>query len=256
MPVLCSDLNRRMHMGKIVVIIQARMGSTRLPGKVMMKLCGKTVLAHVIGRVSQSQSIDEIVIATTTNSQDDVIVTEGKKTGVKVFRGSEDNVLERYYLAAKEHEANIVVRITSDCPLIDPQVIEKMLWIYSSSRSDFVTNAGPISTKRTFPRGLDVEVFSNELLTEAFQKSVTEYQKEHVTPYMYENRTPQYFFCEKDYSSLRLTVDVEEDLMVVREIYKRLYRTNSRFSLTDILDVCIREPWIMRLNENVKQKND
>src|SRR5659263_124221 len=127
-------------MGNTIAIIQARMGSTRLPGKVMKDLQEKTVLAHVIERVKQAKMVDDIVIATTVAKTDDCIIAEALKCGAKVFRGSEEDVLSRYYLAAKENSANIVVRITSDCPLIDPKVIDQFITFFKNENYDIVTN--------------------------------------------------------------------------------------------------------------------
>lgn len=172
-------------MKKIVAIIQARMGSTRLPGKVMKKMFGRTVLSHVIERVKQSEEINEIVIATSTLEQDEVISKEAKKCGVNCFRGSEDDVLSRYYFTAKENNADAVVRITTDCPLIDPSIIDKIINNYKKNSYNLVTNAGIDTSQRKYPRGLDTEVFSIKDLEKAFSNAIESYQREHVTPYIY-----------------------------------------------------------------------
>ena len=178
---------------KIGAIIQARMGSTRLPGKVMMTLKNKTVLEHVIERVRQSNWIDEIIIATTTDKKDNDIEKEALKCGVKVFRGSEDDVLSRYYYAAKEYGLDIIVRITSDCPLIDSKVLDEVIQFYVDKNYDVVSNAGADLSKRTYPRGLDTEVFSFKVLENAFTNAKEPYQREHVTPYIYEKSDKIYF---------------------------------------------------------------
>ena len=149
---------------KTGVIVQTRMGSTRLPGKVMMDLCGKPVIDHVIDRLKRSRLSDEIIIATTTLERDKVVVEQAKKNGVKWFCGSEDDVLSRYYCAAKENDLDVVVRVTSDCPLIDPVILDNVVDFYMSNNYTLVTNAGINFEQRTFPRGLDVEVFSFSML--------------------------------------------------------------------------------------------
>lgn len=240
---------------KIAVIIQARMGSTRLSGKVMKDIYGKTVLSHVIDRVRQSKLIEDIIIATTSNDMDNIIETEAIKCGVKVFRGSENDVLSRYYLAAESNKIDVIVRITSDCPVIDPYVIDKIIQAYLKGQNDIVTNASSDLNERTYPRGLDTEVFSFESLKEAFNNAKKEYQKEHVTPYIYENS--KNIYCYKndvDYSKYRWTLDTEEDFELITEIYKKLYKGKHDFYLNDIIDLFIKEPNLASINENIKQK--
>lgn len=239
----------------ITVIIQARTGSTRLPGKVMKELCGKTVLAHDIERVSQAKMVDEIIIATTTHDSDDVIVQEAERLGVKVFRGSEDDVLSRYYFAAKEAEADVVVRITSDCPLIDPVILDDIIRVFLDGSYDIVTNAGNDLSKRTFPRGLDAEVFSFEMLETAHLKAVETYQREHVTPYIYENaKSVFYYQNDVDYSKYRWTLDTEEDWLLISAIYQRLYHGEHNFYFKDILSVMEENPELYNINKDIEQK--
>ncbi|TAH59052.1 MAG: acylneuraminate cytidylyltransferase, partial [Gottschalkiaceae bacterium] len=210
---------------KIVAIIQARMGSTRLPGKVMMKIAKKTVLDHVVTRVRQSQLIDEIIIATTIEQEDDIIVEEARKIGVKTYRGSEEDVLSRYYYAAKENDADTIIRITSDCPLIDPKITDEIIKFYKKHEYEIVANASSDLSKRTFPRGLDVEIFSFSQLEIAFMKAYEKYQREHVTPYIYEKAKKIYFYKnDVDYSKYRWTLDTEEDFELICRIYDELYK--------------------------------
>ncbi|HFQ80024.1 MAG TPA: acylneuraminate cytidylyltransferase, partial [Desulfobacterales bacterium] len=167
---------------KVTAIIQARMGSTRLPGKVMKHLTGKTVLQHVIDRVASARLLDEVIVATTISPQDDIIVTEAQKAGAKIFRGSEDDVLARYYHAAKTYKAEIIVRVTSDCPLFDPQILDEMLGIFLKENAngfnlDYMSN----SLQPTFPRGLDAEIFTMRVLTKTFHEADKDYEREHVT---------------------------------------------------------------------------
>jgi spore coat polysaccharide biosynthesis protein SpsF len=240
---------------KIGAIIQARMGSTRLPGKVMLELSGLTVLGHVIERVRQTEKIDTIVIATTNDICDDVIEKEALKHGALVFRGSEQNVLERYYLAAKENKFDVVVRVTSDCPLIDPHIIDSLIEIFQENNYEMVSNSGSDYLKRTIPQGLDVEVFSFALLEEAYLNADQSYQQEHVTPYIYENCQKVFFQRDhEDYSQLRLTLDTEEDFMLIKEIYNKLYNNRHDFYLPQILKLFADEPEIFQLNKHIKQK--
>ncbi|MFX0560701.1 NTP transferase domain-containing protein [Tepidibacillus infernus] len=240
---------------KVVAIIQARMGSTRLPGKVMKKIVGKTVLEHVIERVKRSKEINEIVIATTTKEDDDVIVKEAERLNVKYFRGSEDDVLSRYYYAAKEHHADIVVRITSDCPLIDPNITDGIIGYYNKHNYDIVTNAGSNLNQRTYPRGLDTEVFSIEQLEEAFKNAKEEYQREHVTPYLYEKSNKIYYYKNNDdYSNYRWTLDTPEDFKLITEIYEHLYKGESNFFLEEIINLFKEKPELIKINQGIEQK--
>lgn len=240
---------------KVGAIIQARMGSTRLPGKVMKNLSGKTVLSHVIERVKQSKEIDEIVIATSMSEQDEIISKEAKECNVKLFRGSEYNVLSRYYYAAKENNVDIIVRITSDCPLIDPIIIDNAINLYKENDHDIVTNAGSDLTKRTFPRGLDTEVFSFRILEEAFSNVEKDYQREHVTPYIYENSNKIYYYKnEVDYSNYRWTLDTKEDWKLISKVYDHLYNGEHDFYLNDIINLMKKYPELNEINKDIEQK--
>ncbi|TFD95795.1 cytidylyltransferase domain-containing protein [Jeotgalibacillus sp. R-1-5s-1] len=240
---------------KITAIIQTRMGSTRLPGKVLKKLGDKTVLAHVIERVSQSTEVDDIIIATTENPEDHQVVDEALKAGVKVFRGSESDVLSRYYYAAKQNNTDVVVRITSDCPLIDPNIIDEMIKLYINESYDIVTNAGSDISQRTYPRGLDAEIFSFGELKNAFSYAKEPYQLEHVTPYLYENSNNIYIYKHPyDYSMYRWTLDTNEDFNLITEIYKRLYRGEHSFYLNDIIQVFKKEADLFAINKHIEQK--
>lgn len=240
---------------KTGVIIQARMGSTRLSGKVMIELSGKTMLHHVIERVQQSELVDEIVIATTTHKRDDVIADEAVKCGVKVFRGDENDVLNRYYYAAKEYNIKVVIRIASDCPLIDPHVMDNIITYYLDGNYEIVTNASSDLSQRTYPRGLDVEVFSFDVLKNAFDHADKTYQREHVTPYIYENCKNIYFYKNDiDFSKYRWTLDTEEDLELITKVYERLYKGKHDFYLAQIVDLFNQNPELYHINEHVEQK--
>lgn len=242
-------------MEKVVAIIQARMGSTRLPGKVMKKIAGTTVLSHVIQRIRQSKLIDEIIVATSILEQDDVLAKEAVKCGIKSFRGSEDDVLSRYYHAAKNANADVIVRITSDCPLIDPFVVDDLVKYYKENDYDMVTNAGLDLSQRTYPRGLDTEVFSFEILEEAFNTATKDYQREHVTPYIYENSNKIYYYKNHiDYSDHRWTLDTEEDFVLISKIYECLYKGQHNFYMADILRLFEQKPELKRINAHVEQR--
>lgn len=244
-------------MQKVVTIIQARMGSTRLPGKVMMRIADKTVLGHVIERVKQAEKIDEIVIATTTNDRDDVIVKEAKNCGVKHFRGSEEDVLSRYYHAAKENAADIIVRVTSDCPLIDPYIVDKVINFYLDNEYALVTNAGIDLTQRTYPRGMDTEVFPFAVLEDAFLNADKKYQREHVTPYIYENYNDNIYIYKngQDLSNYRLTLDTQEDFILIQTIYEELYEGKHDFYLNEIVQLFKSNPEYAEINREIKQKD-
>jgi spore coat polysaccharide biosynthesis protein SpsF len=232
------------------------MGSTRLPGKVMKDIKGKPVLAHVIERVIQSKLIEDIVVATTIHERDDIVKAIAIKLGVKFFRGSEDDVLSRYYCAAKEHNVDVVVRITSDCPLIDPKVVDEIVGFYLGKQYDLVTNAGSDLTQRTYPRGLDTEVFSFMVLEEAFNNAKEKYQREHVTPYIYETSKKVYWYRKDiDYSRYRWTLDTAEDFELIKRIYNRLYQGCHDFYLDDILDLFRQKPSLFMINAHIKQRD-
>ncbi|SER76099.1 spore coat polysaccharide biosynthesis protein SpsF [Gracilibacillus ureilyticus] len=237
---------------RVVAIIQARMGSSRLPGKVMRKVLGKPLIAYQLERVRRAANIDEIMIATTTEKNDDPIVTFCEEEKVPYYRGSEHDVLSRYYHAARSAGANVIVRLTSDCPLIDPAVIEKIAGAYSGS-SAYVSNV----VKRTFPRGMDVEVFSMELLEMMYHEATSERDREHVTTFIRE-QPDRFQLCDitngTDYSKYRLTVDTIEDFTVIRKIIEYLYPSNPSFTLDDVINLLNRHPDLLKINAHIEQK--
>jgi spore coat polysaccharide biosynthesis protein SpsF len=216
---------------KTVAIIQARMGSTRLPNKVLADLGGRPMLAQVIARVQRAQTIDEVVVATSIAPQDDAIEIFCASQGISCFRGSEDDVLDRYYQAARAFMADVVVRITADCPLHDPRVIDTIVSHFDPARADYVSN----TVKRTYPDGLDTEVFSLAALERAWQEATWTSEREHVTPYIWKH--PELFRLDQvtqpaDLSALRWTVDEPRDLALVREVYRRL--DGRDFTMSDV----------------------
>jgi len=239
---------------KIAAIIQTRTGSTRLPNKVLQDLVGQPMLARVVNRTRRTKKIlNAVIVATTTQPSDDAVVRLCKERGWPYFRGSEDDVLDRYYHAASGLKADIVVRITSDCPLIDPdvigQVVNKLLDSYP--KVDYVSN----TLVRTFPRGLDVEAFVFNALERAWKEDDNPAWREHVTPYIY--RHPEKFRLHnvagpKDYSYMRWTVDTVEDLAFVRKIYDHF--GNDTFSWRDALEVLNAHPEWLEINRDSRQK--
>ncbi len=237
---------------KIVAIIQARMGSTRLPGKVLMDLGGETVLARVVRRLRRAALIEEIVVATTSLTADHAIVRECEQLSVRVFRGEENDVLDRYYQAAQYIGAEGIVRITSDCPLIDPEITDNTIRAFLERRPDYASN----TLQRTYPRGLDTEVMTRDALECAWRGARLSYQRAHVTPYIYEN--PDRFCvlpvkCDADYSRHRWTLDTPEDLAFLRAVYDRADNDHS-VSWRDVLALLEREPELVELNRDVMQK--
>lgn len=240
---------------KVVAIIQARMGSTRLPGKILKKVLDKTLLEYQLERVRRAKTIDEIVIATTTKEPDNPIVELCQRLNVSIFRGSEEDVLERYYGAAKAFQADVVVRLTSDCPLIDPSVIDRVVGYYLEHHDhyDYVSN----TLERTYPRGLDTEVFSFKVLDKVNHEAEEANYREHVTAYIYSN--PGEYRMNQvtqdiDMSSYRLTVDTEEDFLLISKIIEALYPKNPQFQLEDVYQLLLRHPEWKRINEHIEQK--
>lgn len=235
---------------KIVAIIQARIGSTRLPGKVLKEVSGKPLLWHVINRVKKAKLIDSTVLATTTKKEDLKLIEIASKAGIESYAGSEDDVLERYFQAATKYKADIIVRITADCPLIDPRIIDKVIKYFLSGDFDYVSNA----IKPTYPDGLDVEVFSYNSLKIAFYEAKLPSEREHVTPYI---RNHKEIFKigsvenNKDLNHLRWTVDEEKDLEFVREIYKYLYKEEEIFYMEDILELLKKKPHLIEINSRI-----
>ena len=230
------------------------MGSTRLPGKVMMDLAGEPVLARVVDRTRRARSLGETVVATTTDSSDDVIQKFCDRHGYPCFRGSGEDVLDRYYQAAQTYNADVIVRITSDCPLIDPTVVDRVVGEFLARQSvvDYASNAFPT---RTFPRGLDTEVMSFDALKRAWTEDKDPVTREHVTPFI--QRHPDRFrvhgvASETDYSDLRWTVDTPEDLQFVRCVYDHF--GNDQFTWREVLSVLEQHSEWSSINQHVRQK--
>jgi spore coat polysaccharide biosynthesis protein SpsF len=236
----------------VVAIIQARMGSTRLPGKVLMDLGGKTVLARVVDRLRRATRVKEIVVATTDSAADEAIVRECHQLEVLTFRGSEFDVLDRYHEAARVFAARAVVRITSDCPVIDPELVDETVRMFHDQRADYASN----SLMPSYPRGLDTEVFTTVALERAWREAREPYQREHVTPYFYEH--PELFNVISlrsriDYCRYRWTLDTAADLTLLRKIYARFGSQND-FDWRQAVRLMEREPELAELNSHVVQQ--
>tara|TARA_Y100001970_G_C14255143_1_gene874790 strand:+ start:6097 stop:6852 length:756 start_codon:yes stop_codon:yes gene_type:complete len=233
----------------IVAILQARMGSSRLPGKVMMSILGKPMLELQIERITRANLIDKLVIATTLNSLDDVIEQLCISLDIECFRGSEEDLLDRYYKSAKLFEADYIVRLTGDDPLTDPNLIDDMISKMKSGNFDAVTN----TIYPTYPEGLDLSVLTFNALSRAWSEADLQSQREHVTPYIFDNSAEFRTFHYKqnvDKSSLRWTVDYKEDLIFIEEIYKDLYPSNKVFSTDDVYRLLEKEPSLVKINSN------
>jgi len=229
-------------------IIQARMGSSRLPGKVLMKSGnGMPLLYHVINQLRHCSKVKNLVIATTTNQEDDEIEKFADNNSVNVFRGSEKDVLDRYFQCAKKYSFSTIVRITSDCPLIDPQIVDKVIERFFSGNYDYATN----TLIRTFPIGTDAEVFSFSALETAWKNAQLPSEREHVTPHLRNKGNFKTINVENDtnISNLRLTVDRIEDFELINEILNNL--SINPIHLENILELFSRKPELIEINKHI-----
>lgn len=236
-----------------LIIVQARMGSTRLPGKVLLPLAGAPMLTRLVERLRRVERANGIVIATTTHQSDDAIAAQCAQLGVPCHRGSEHDVLSRYADAARAHGADVVVRITSDCPLIDPALVDQVIAVYEEGGSDYVSNMLP----PTWPYGMAVEVFSAAVLQQAHAEATQAAEREHVTPFLYWH--PERFRLRNvaspvDLSQHRWTVDTPEDYELVRRLFENLYPRSPDFRQADILALLARHPDWPDINRHVQQK--
>ncbi|MDR3400887.1 MAG: glycosyltransferase family protein [Chthoniobacter sp.] len=237
---------------KVVAIIQARMGSSRLPGKVLLDLAGEPMLSRVVRRLRRARRIHEVVVATTTESRDDALETFCREHGFACFRGDENDVLDRYYRAAQAHGAGMVVRITSDCPFIEPEIVDRVVTEGDAPDVDYASNIG---VPRTFPRGLDTEVMPWRTLDRVWQEDRNPAWREHVTQYIH--KRPELFrtrnVChDTDLSHLRWTVDTPEDFAFASQVYEHF--GHDDFSWRDVLDVLDRHPAWSEINQAIEQK--
>ena len=233
---------------KTVAILQARMSSSRLPGKVLMPLAGKPMMIRQIERLQRCQNLDEIIVATSDQPDDEQIAQVCETENIRCFRGNLHDVLDRYYQAAlfaeKPHH---IVRLTADCPLADPQVIDDCVDLHLQKGADYTSN----TIKRHFPKGLDVEVMTIQALEAIWREAKTSYDREHVTPFLYQN--PERFSIaslidEHDRGNWRWTVDTDDDIEMVKAIYSALYNDNGLFETSDVIDFLNKNPNIACIN--------
>ncbi|MDN5288740.1 MAG: acylneuraminate cytidylyltransferase [Mucilaginibacter sp.] len=237
---------------KVVIVVQARMVSNRLPGKVLMPVLGKSILALMIERLQMIQHTATIVIATSVNTEDDVIATEAQLLNIPCYRGDLNNLLDRHYQAALLFDADVVLKIPSDCPLIDPRFIDRALAYFFEHKGqyDYVSNLHPA----TYPDGNDVEVMTMSCLKQTWKNAGKPLELEHTTPYIWEN--PQLFSIgnvswetDLNYSmSHRFTIDYREDYEFIKRVFEELYPTNKSFSCDYIIDLLDRKPDIYQIN--------
>jgi spore coat polysaccharide biosynthesis protein SpsF len=234
---------------KIVCIIQARTGSTRFPSKVLYKIGDRSILSFVIRRVALSKGVNRsIVVATTNKAEDDVIATMTQSEGVGLYRGSESDVLDRYYQAAVESQADVVIRVTSDCPLIDYEVIDRVTAHFLEAKNvDYASNR----IAPSYPQGLDAEIFTVDALRQAWRESRLAYDREHVTPYLYHSGKFRLLNIpyETDISYLNLSVDYEKDYRFLFELYRHLKGEKDRFTLSDILSALMAQPELLKISQ-------
>lgn len=269
-------------MKKIIAIIQARMASSRLPDKVLLDIAGRPMLAWVVERTQRANWIDDVIVATTTDASDDPVADFCARQGYAVTRGSAHDVLDRYYQAARPYSPDAIVRITADCPLLDPALVDETIAALLGNDDeqgpifDFTTNRLPLPWGRTYPIGLDVEAFTFDALERAWHETSEQHQREHVTPYFYEdipaevlqfsgtplkktNSLSSHGFraallhYKQDYGHLRWTVDTPEDLNFVCEVVSRLGNLEN-FTWLDVLALVQREPELMQINAAVEHK--
>lgn len=239
----------------VLIIIQARMTSTRLPGKVLLPLCEKPVLQVMLERLENYKN--KIIVATTDDGTQNPITDLCKTLNMRYFEGSPENVLERFYLCAQSQnmqDESVVVRLTSDCPLMEARLIHCMYEAFQEEHYDYFSNVG----ERTFPRGMDVEMFRFKALKDAYENAESDFEKEHVTPYFYKTH-PKHFrignFCnESNHSGYRLTLDVAEDYEVIRNIYRH-FGCRIDFGYEEMMDALIQNPELSCANREVRQKH-
>ncbi len=244
-----------MRKKKVVAIIQARMSSTRLPGKVLLKIKDKSILWHIVNRLKFSKYINKIIISTSTSKSDDKIELFAKGNNIDYFRGSENDVLDRIYKTALKFSADIILRINGDCPCVDPFLIDDLIKMFETQNYDHVgiaTGAGAINIKENkYPDGLDAECFSFETLKNTWGNAKSSIDREHVTPYMWKVKgrfKNGILYSKIDYSNIRLSLDYKEDFYLIESIYDSLYKENICFSLKDIIKFLNSNSGLIKIN--------
>ena len=236
-------------MSKIGIIAQAHMGSTRLRNKMLKDLYGRSVIGCVITRLRQVKNADALIVAISDEPEDDILVQELETYGVDYYRGSNSDVLSRFYCAAQKYKLTDIVRVCSDNTLIDFRILEDEINFYKGGKHEVVTSGSHI------PLGLGGEIFPLALLQKAYENASEPYQHEHVTPYIYEHCTDVYRYdIEQDYSKYRFTLDTEDDWKLIRNIYRELHAKVANFTLSDVIDIMKSNPEWYNLNSAVRQK--
>ena len=256
---------------RVVAIIQARMGSSRLPGKVLLDIAGQPMLARVVTRTARAKTVHQVLVATTTDVSDDPVVARCDSMGISYTRGSLHDVLDRYYQAAKQAQADVVLRITADCPVIDPVLVDECVTVLLDGLYDFTCNRLPPPFTRSYPIGLDTEVCTFTALEKAWNEATETFHREHVMPYLYEGvelsavsgqlsegisqrgfKIAQ-LHHDPDYGRMRWTVDTPEDLEFMRQVYSR-FDGRDDFSWQNVLDLVQTEPELVAINSAVRHK--
>ncbi len=245
--------------GRVIAIVQARMGSTRLPGKVMKSICNKPVIELMLERLSKSELIDEIVVATTNLNEDDVIFDWAKKSNYSVFRGSELDCLDRHYQVGKKFDAEFIAKITPDCPFIDPQIVDKVVGFFleNSEKFDYVSNGHPPS----YPDGLDLEIMHLSTLEIAWKHSIEPIEREHTTTHIWKN--PDVFRIgnvlmpgtKNLFMTERWTLDYPEDFKFIKKVYENLYQNGKIFLMDEILEFLSKRQDIRKINNHLCEHN-
>lgn len=240
---------------KVGMIVQARMGSTRLPGKIMKQILGKPILSFVVERLKRVKQASVLHIATTTNPLDGSIVKFCEDHSISYSRGSEDDVLDRFYQAASQLKLDVAVRVNSDCPLIDPALVDHVIGQFLGQKGtlDYASNI----LKETYPVGMHTEVFTRAALAQAHQQAKEKFEREHVTPFIYRN--PQKFKLlsvesSKNLGEHRWVVDTPEDFELAKNILETLYPQQPEFGMKDVLDLLAQHPEWLKINSHIRHK--
>lgn len=241
----------------VIAVVQARMDSSRLPGKVLMRICDRPMLEWVVTRAKKAASISQLVIATTTNSSDDILEKYCAEKELPCYRGSPADVLDRFVQVGKTFHADVIIRLTADCPFIDAGLIDQTFAAFSSSHVDFAANRLPPPYKRTYPIGLDVEIVAMPALEKAWREATQLFEREHVMPYIYQHRevfkihTIDY---SVDYGTYRWTVDTSEDLAFIQAVANK-FNCRMDFTWLEVIGMLEKFPDLMQINARVKHKS-
>ncbi len=238
---------------RIIAIVTARLTSKRLPGKTLMKILGKPIIELLIKRLSYSKKINKIIVAIPKNNKNKKLKLFLEKKNFFLFQGSEENVLKRFYSAAKHYKADIVVRITGDCPLVDSQIVDGLIKKLIKNKKDYITNANPL----TYPDGLDTEIITFKALEKCYKSVTKSYDKEHVTTYIRNSKKFNVMYNQNkiDYSDQRWVVDEKEDFIVVKKIFE-YFKPRLNFGWLEIIKLLKKKPKIFEINKKIKIKNE